>query len=303
MDVVQRYEYTGRELASESGEYYFRYRVYGPALGQFYTRDPIGYGDGMALYAGRFAINLAKDPTGETDTWQLQFVYKQNGQLKVIRDATTKETDIDIDFDMPKGEGISDVEFHSALWAESGQSTAGETATQTHCCLIRMQLRVRLPAIYKGMNISYAKPQVPTTASYMAHMTSVLHDAAILVEPELPALRAYIMREHERGHAKAWISIIQTPLRQLLQNQLTKQQGKIMQLCPEPVKNNQAIAEIATRAFGVANAYLSDKDSTVMMSSADAPTRAIFANSKDWEKSPTLDDPYGPIERWKTTSP
>jgi RHS repeat-associated protein len=64
MDVVQRYEYSGRELASESNEYYFRYRAYGPALGQFCTWDPIGYTDGMGLYSGWMAVLVTIDPYG-----------------------------------------------------------------------------------------------------------------------------------------------------------------------------------------------------------------------------------------------
>jgi hypothetical protein len=43
--------------------------VYGPALGQFFTRDPLGYVDGMGLYAGRFAEQLGRDPQGTKIEW------------------------------------------------------------------------------------------------------------------------------------------------------------------------------------------------------------------------------------------
>ena len=46
--------YTGRELDSESGLYYFRARMWSPQAGRFMQRDPLGYVNGMNLYAGYF---------------------------------------------------------------------------------------------------------------------------------------------------------------------------------------------------------------------------------------------------------
>ena len=45
------YRFTGRRLDSETGLYYYRARYYSPAQGRFLSPDPIGYGDGMNLYA------------------------------------------------------------------------------------------------------------------------------------------------------------------------------------------------------------------------------------------------------------
>lgn len=45
------YGYTGRRLDNESGLYYYRMRYYSAERGRFLQRDPLGYIDGMGLYA------------------------------------------------------------------------------------------------------------------------------------------------------------------------------------------------------------------------------------------------------------
>jgi len=44
------YLFTGRELDSETGLYYYRNRYYNPAVGRFVTKDPIGMGGGINKY-------------------------------------------------------------------------------------------------------------------------------------------------------------------------------------------------------------------------------------------------------------
>ena len=62
--VDNLYFFTGRQLDSETGLFYFRARYYDASLGQFISRDPLNYVDGMNLYRGYFAINQL-DPFGE----------------------------------------------------------------------------------------------------------------------------------------------------------------------------------------------------------------------------------------------
>lgn len=59
------YYFTGRMLDSETGLYYYRARMYSPALGRFLQTDPIGYADGMNWYAycGNNPVILL-DPSG-----------------------------------------------------------------------------------------------------------------------------------------------------------------------------------------------------------------------------------------------
>ena len=80
-DTVQLYEYsvygrvaasdpnhtnpfmfTGRRFDADTGLYYYRARYYNPYIGRFLQTDPVGYGDGMNLYA-----YCGNNPTGSVD--------------------------------------------------------------------------------------------------------------------------------------------------------------------------------------------------------------------------------------------
>jgi RHS repeat-associated protein len=63
--VSNPFRYTGREFDAETGLYYYRARYYSADLGRFLEPDPIGFGDGMNVYAyvGNNPINFV-DPLG-----------------------------------------------------------------------------------------------------------------------------------------------------------------------------------------------------------------------------------------------
>jgi RHS repeat-associated protein len=62
-----RFGYTGRELDTETGLYYYRARYYDPMLGRFISEDPVGFSAGdtnLYRYVGNNATNFT-DPSGE----------------------------------------------------------------------------------------------------------------------------------------------------------------------------------------------------------------------------------------------
>ena len=72
--IDNEYTYTGRRL-DPSGLMYFRARYYSPQLGQFISRDPLGYVDGMSQYRAYFVPEA-------TDPWGLETLTKHYSRHK-----------------------------------------------------------------------------------------------------------------------------------------------------------------------------------------------------------------------------
>ncbi len=82
------YRYTGRRLDPETGLYYYRARYYSAALGRFLQPDPIGYADGLNLYAyvGNDPLNFI-DPWGlaaRSTSWDLANIFPEGAPIVTI---------------------------------------------------------------------------------------------------------------------------------------------------------------------------------------------------------------------------
>jgi RHS repeat-associated protein len=89
----QRFRYTGQQLISGLGLYYYKARFYSPTLGRFLQTDPIGYADDLNLYAyvGGNPMN-ATDPSGLAANWAKGAVLASGGVLSTIGKAADSWT-------------------------------------------------------------------------------------------------------------------------------------------------------------------------------------------------------------------
>ena len=119
--LTNPFQYTGRELDSETGLYYYRARYYDPSTGRFISEDPTEFDGGINFY--RYAAN---SPTNFIDPLGLA-EYDARGNRTVVTDALSNQTSFAYDM----GNRLTGITYPDNSTASFTYDTRGRRITST----------------------------------------------------------------------------------------------------------------------------------------------------------------------------